>query len=146
MVPYHGETLMQLTTLFGDPRAVSPVIGVILMVAITVILAAVIGAFVLGFGGQLSNTAPQASFEFSYSEGPNGTNVTIVHGGGETFTASQIEIIGLAEPNGLEPGEQFRTGQTLVENKETNSDRIRVIWNNPSGGSSNVIGSSTVPR
>ncbi|MFC6795396.1 type IV pilin [Halobaculum halobium] len=31
-----------------DDRAVSPVIGVILMVAITVILAAVIGSFVLG--------------------------------------------------------------------------------------------------
>jgi flagellin-like protein len=34
----------------GDSRAVSPVIGVILMVAITVILAAVIGTFVLGLG------------------------------------------------------------------------------------------------
>jgi flagellin-like protein len=34
--------------LTGDERAVSPVIGVILMAAITVILAAVIGTFVLG--------------------------------------------------------------------------------------------------
>ncbi len=33
-----------------DERAVSPVIGVILMVAITVILAAVIAAFVLDLG------------------------------------------------------------------------------------------------
>ena len=33
-----------------DDDAVSPVIGVILMVAITVILAAVIGTFVLGLG------------------------------------------------------------------------------------------------
>ncbi len=137
---------MKLSTLIRSKRAVSPVIGVILMVAITVILAAVIGAFVLGFGGQLSNTAPQASFEFSYSDRPTGTNVTIVHGGGDTLTASQIEISGLADPNGLESGEQFRTGQTLVDDKETDGDRIRVIWNNPSGGSSNVIGSSTVPR
>ena len=36
--------------------AVSPVIGVILMVAITVILAAVIGAFVFGMGGSVSKT------------------------------------------------------------------------------------------
>ena len=36
--------------------AVSPVIGVILMVAITVILAAVIGAFVFGMGGGVSKT------------------------------------------------------------------------------------------
>jgi len=37
-----------------DDRAVSPVIGVILMVAITVILAAVIGAFVLDLGSSQS--------------------------------------------------------------------------------------------
>jgi FlaG/FlaF family flagellin (archaellin) len=35
----------------GDDAAVSPVIGVILIVAITVILAAVIGGFVLNLGG-----------------------------------------------------------------------------------------------
>lgn len=37
-----------------DEDAVSPVIGVILMVAITVILAAVIAAFVFGMGSSLS--------------------------------------------------------------------------------------------
>ena len=36
--------------------AVSPVIGVILMVAITVILAAVIAAFVFGMAGNISKT------------------------------------------------------------------------------------------
>jgi len=45
-------------------RAVSPVIGVILMVAITVILAAVIAAFVLDMGqGQSANA--QAGIEFN---------------------------------------------------------------------------------
>ncbi|MFC7212451.1 type IV pilin [Natronoarchaeum sp. GCM10025321] len=42
-----------------DERAVSPVIGVILMVAITVILAAVIGAFVIGIGDD-QQEVPQA--------------------------------------------------------------------------------------
>ncbi|MCU4750975.1 type IV pilin N-terminal domain-containing protein [Halobacteria archaeon AArc-curdl1] len=42
-------------------RAVSPVIGVILMVAITVILAAVIAAFVLDLGSSTSSS-PQAGF------------------------------------------------------------------------------------
>jgi flagellin-like protein len=36
-----------------DERAVSPVVGVILMVAITVIMAAVIGAFVYGYSGSM---------------------------------------------------------------------------------------------
>ncbi len=40
-----------------DERGVSPVIGVILMVAITVILAAVIASFVLGFGDSVSGNA-----------------------------------------------------------------------------------------
>jgi flagellin-like protein len=41
---------MKLNELFVDDNAVSPVIGVILMVAITVIMAAVIGTFVLALG------------------------------------------------------------------------------------------------
>lgn len=41
----------------SNDRAVSPVIGVILMVAITVILAAVIGTFVLGLGDDLGESA-----------------------------------------------------------------------------------------
>jgi flagellin-like protein len=49
---------MQFKNLFGeggDNRGVSPVIGVILMVAITVILAAVIGTFVLGLGEDIDS-------------------------------------------------------------------------------------------
>ena len=48
---------MEFKNLIGDDRAVSPVIGVILMVAITVILAAVIASFVLGFGNSMSGNA-----------------------------------------------------------------------------------------
>ena len=54
---------MELKQLFRDDNAVSPVIGVILMVAITVILAAVIASFVLGLGDQ-NNPAPTADFNF----------------------------------------------------------------------------------
>jgi len=50
---------MEFKQLFDDDRAVSPVIGVILMVAITVILAAVIGTFVLGLGDQVQSTTPR---------------------------------------------------------------------------------------
>ena len=44
----------------GNEDAVSPVIGVILMVAITVILAAVIAAFVFGMAGNVSKTRNMA--------------------------------------------------------------------------------------
>jgi flagellin-like protein len=48
---------MRNTETTQDDDAVSPVIGVILMVAITVILAAVIGTFVLGLGEQVEQNA-----------------------------------------------------------------------------------------
>ena len=53
---------MKLTSALKDfvsdeDRAVSPVIGVILMVAITVILAAVIGTFVLNLGDSVQQNA-----------------------------------------------------------------------------------------
>lgn len=56
-----------------EERAVSPVIGVILMVAITVILAAVIAAFVLDLG-QGQSASPSAGVTFD--EDASGVTVT----------------------------------------------------------------------
>ncbi|WP_396611913.1 type IV pilin [Haloferax sp. S1W] len=83
---------MNVKELLADNDAVSPVIGVILMVAITVILAAVIGTFVLGLGDQVSETSPQASFSFDYVD--NGTNDTlqVTHDSGEAITADSVNL------------------------------------------------------
>jgi flagellin-like protein len=82
---------MKLKQLLNDDQAVSPVIGVILMVAITVILAAVIGTFVLGLGDQVSQTTPSASFQFDYDAGGN-ESVTIAHNGGDTLSSSEVNV------------------------------------------------------
>jgi flagellin-like protein len=96
---------MKLKGLLTDDNAVSPVIGVILMVAITVILAAVVGSFVLGLPSEAETTVPQASFEFDYdasggtqgnglwgsSESPGGA-LEITHSGGDTLQANEITI------------------------------------------------------
>ncbi|UCE91998.1 MAG: type IV pilin N-terminal domain-containing protein [Methanobacteriota archaeon] len=58
-----------------DAEAVSPVIATILMVAITVVLAAVLYVMVLGFGGT-STTTPTATY--SKSTISNGQTITIV--------------------------------------------------------------------
>ena len=131
---------MKLNTLFSadNDRAVSPVIGVILMVAITVILAAVIGTFVLGLGDQVQETSPNAQVSIT----DNTTeSVTIAHGGGDTFneqntvdirvTSGGDEVnttaIGNAPFNG-----QFRAGDevnlTGDANSVTGSETIRVVW------------------
>jgi flagellin-like protein len=80
---------MNFKQFITEDRAVSPVIGVILMVAITVILAAVIGTFVLGLGDQVSESAPQAQFSFDFE---SGTNATIVHDGGDSIDTGTISI------------------------------------------------------
>jgi len=87
---------MEFRQLFDDDRAVSPVIGVILMVAITVILAAVIGTFVLGLGDQVQSTTPQASFGFDSTTvdvaGAERTAVTITHESGDTIDANNLGV------------------------------------------------------
>jgi len=92
---------MNFNQLFDDDRAVSPVIGVILMVAITVILAAVIGTFVLGLGDQLQSSSPQASFGFETTSvevaaASGGTQdvtaVQITHESGDTIEANSLKV------------------------------------------------------
>ncbi len=68
--------------IFGrNEDAVSPVIGVILMVAITVILAAVIAAFVFGLGGS-QQAAPTASIVASNNPDTQTYDLKIQHKGG----------------------------------------------------------------
>ncbi|MUV61190.1 type IV pilin [Halobacterium sp. CBA1126] len=62
-----------------DERGVSPVIGVILMVAITVILAAVIASFVLGFGDSVSENV-QAGADISENDDGTATVTWISEG------------------------------------------------------------------
>ena len=72
---------MNIKNLFQDDNAVSPVIGVILMVAITVILAAVIASFVLGLGSSSDEVQPNSSFEFDYEAGgPDTLSITLTDG------------------------------------------------------------------
>lgn len=65
-------------TLSGEDRAVSPVIGVILMVAITVILAAVIGTFVLNLSDSVNEQA-NAGVTVEAVDGSTGQNLVTIN-------------------------------------------------------------------
>ena len=80
---------MQLKQLLDDDDAVSPVIGVILMVAITVILAAVIGTFVLGLGDQVQDTAPNSNIEFDYN---GAQELEITQTGGQGIEKTKLGV------------------------------------------------------
>ena len=119
----------------ADDRAVSPVIGVILMVAITVILAAVIGTFVLGLGDQLGDTAPQASFTID----ENGTdNISITKTGGQPIDGADLALsVGGERVNESIGGGPWQTGeQRVIVGDVTNWDggdaEVRII-HDPSG-------------
>jgi len=120
----------------AEDRAVSPVIGVILMVAITVILAAVIGTFVLGLGDQLGETAPQASFTVEEVNSSNG-NITFVKTGGQTVAAGDLSLsIDGDLYEGAFPDEDWQSGQQKIGNYSsgtyTGEQTVRII-HGPSG-------------
>jgi flagellin-like protein len=74
-----------------NDEAVSPVIGVILMVAITVILAAVIAAFVFGMSGNINKTKIVAVT----AQQPDGDHISVTYQGGQdalTFGGANVTI------------------------------------------------------
>lgn len=123
-------------------RAVSPVIGVILMVAITVILAAVIGVFVLGLADDLGDGPTQAtlSFEGNFIENDAAEGevhyVNVTHDGGDSLDfvegdyslvvdgTTVISDLGDAEGEADVRSDSIASGETVVieEYYDTDAD------------------------
>ncbi|OYR46375.1 type IV pilin [Halorubrum sp. Hd13] len=117
---------MKLDQMFDDDRAVSPVIGVILMVAITVILAAVIGTFVLGLGDSLGDSAPQASFQCDSGD--------LVHNGGEELDGANL-YSNSTTTSAI--GGTYNAGDTVVSSFD--SSAAPLIWQSPNGGETAIL-------
>jgi len=87
---------MKLVKMLKDKKGVSPVIGVILMVAITVILAAVIATFVFGMGSKVK-AAPNAQLVLSDAEDKLDTQNDVIlyieHFGGDTLKCDELKVI-----------------------------------------------------
>jgi flagellin-like protein len=148
--------MMRLKQLLTDDDAVSPVIGVILMVAITVILAAVIASFVLGLGDS-TTVSPQASFASDYdaTEG----NVTITHDSGDAIVAEEVSFRGSdfwgsdrsnttwlnysannnATISGEVEGQDAVTAGDRAEFNASDTYELRVVWESSEGDSSDTL-------
>ena len=126
---------MKIRTLFTDDRAVSPVVGVALLIAITVILAAVIGGVVLGLGTS-SVDAPQASLQFEYDEDDG--DVTIYHDGGQPLE-DNVEVRGDVLDDDPTDINVSAGGSATVATNETESGEIAVVWVDPNSNDEAVI-------
>jgi len=116
-------------------RAVSPVIGVILMVAITVILAAVIGVFVLEFGSSVSDSPPTVQFDMTVD---SDNNATILHEGGDVFEADSVSITNNESEYTFESG-SVSAGDESNSFNVSDRDTVRVVWESDNGEKSNIL-------
>ncbi|WP_440767494.1 type IV pilin [Natronorubrum sp. DTA7] len=105
-------------------RAVSPVIGVILMVAITVILAAVIAAFVLDLGSGLQDSA-QAGASVD-NDGGDPVTVTVE----SLSNADKVEI---RDSSGGVQAEMDSVGQSVDASTTSGDNDLSTV---PSSGDS----------
>lgn len=122
----------QALQLVESKRGVSPVIGVILMVAVVVVLAAIIGAFAFGFGGDLNDTAPNAQYDVEI----DGDDVTLLHEGGETIADGvEFQLDGESEST----DERVGAGQELVTFTGVAEDSSGTIAWIGEGGNSVVV-------
>lgn len=112
-------------------EAVSPVVGVMLMLVVTIIVAALVSAFA---GGMASNSekAPQANIGGSFSQS-NG--LILYHNGGDTLTTKGI-VITLRPTTEFGEGLDERTAAVL--NKTLIADVSGTPWVNLADGTIGV--------
>ena len=137
---------MQLRNLFTEDDAVSPVIGVILMVAITVILAAVIGAFVLDLGGSQEKT-PSASFDYDQYTESGTLKVDVTMQSGETIDSARLSTntgSGSLAGSGWDAYTTVGAGDKVTVEGAAEGDTISVVWTSESGDTSSTLSEYTV--
>lgn len=149
---------MTATPQHGPPsrdRAVTPVIATVTMVAITVVLAAVLGAAMLGLPGGLAAGPPSLTVDFTYRSVGNNYEVTASIHGGETVTKENTGNLTLVADSGheraaLKTRYPLTGGDSIVLSDETEGPvppgtEVRLVWSGPDGRTSVVIARGQTP-
>lgn len=148
----------------SEDRALSPVIGVVLLVGLTVILVAVVGGFVTDFGSDVE-AAPNAQIGVDFDTDNN--NITVSHDGGNDLNPETLEYE--YEPQGgttetqsfnetynqaglMQAGEEDEidvdgNGTSIQDNISSvdSGDTFRIIWTGESGNNREVLLEEIVP-
>lgn len=138
----------------GTDRAVSPVIAVILMVAVTVILAAVIGVFALDFGDESQADAPRVVWGHNTYDDASGDleELEIVHRGGAELQLEDVNVTIDGTDAGDDLGANFSPPSGEMRSSDrfafefgssspsySAGDEIRIVWSAPESLDSQTI-------
>jgi flagellin-like protein len=138
------------STTVGNERGQSEVIGVILVIAIVVILAALVGQAVFGLdlvSADAEIVSPQVTFDPSVE--PGGENLTIGHQSGSTARASSLRIVGSESGEILdgseiesEVGEEWESGESITidgDRLDDSGETIRIVWESPNTDDTSIL-------
>ncbi|WP_227132227.1 type IV pilin [Halorubellus salinus] len=162
---------MELGGLLADDDAVSPVIGVILMVGITVTMAAVVGVFVLG--ASTTTSVPDVSLRYDAQEGStdgwgdSGDSVerfVIEHDGGDDIDLARVTVqyagtdvssgtlswMTSTPPSGDDvwrPGEEWvlEDSNPGASGDFASDQQVLVLWTTPDGSASQILANGDLP-
>lgn len=131
-----------------EDRASASTVGIILLVAITIVLGATIGGYVLDFRSSVESGGPDASFQFEYNSITG--NIEVTHETGDAVNGSQIRFAGAANEYtsfGSIPGwsgNDVSSGDGVslsVDEGET----LKLIWRSLDGDETEVLATYEVP-
>jgi len=106
----------------GSRRAISPVIGVVLMVVIVVLLAGITAAFVFG---STDETDPQPDVVMTVVESDDSTTVALKHESGDTLAGNKTRLVGAADETAFH-GAQLQAGNTV---EVVPTDQVlKLVW------------------
>ncbi|MFW5920039.1 MAG: type IV pilin [Halanaeroarchaeum sp.] len=145
---------MRVPNLATDEAAVSSVIAVVLMVALTIVLAASVGVFVLGIGQEATNQGqtPNVKYATEYvNESGSDAELSISVKGGDTVKAENVEVIvdgsTVWNDDGDGWSDEIKSGDTLTIDEDGDDlfdagDRLMIVWK--TGDTSTILLDRTI--
>lgn len=143
-----------------DERAATPVVGIVLMVAVAVILAALIAPELLSLSRNSGEAGPNSVVEFDYDASASGDDnwgnpdtsgtglLTMSHAGGDPIPADRLTLRGASSGSDLKFTDV--TGTTALDDGQFDSgdeltvwvnegDTVRVVWDSREGTKTTAV-------
>jgi len=119
-------------------RGVSSVVAVLLMVAVTVILATTVGVFVFDIGSESTTTSPQIGWEYDF----NGGDVEATFINGDAVEATYLTAKGDCSVSSISYAGTVDGGTTIQIGTgcDPSGETLRIVWDSPESDQSAIIG------